>query len=140
MEISAERALKLGAGLIETFKGKTLMSTLVGMGVGWLLATEKGGAQTEDIIKAKVAEIMEAKAGRKATDYMAEAKDYAREFGAQAEKWAKDFGKTAQDQYRRACTGLKEMAEKKPVTLAAISVGAAAILGLGLWQILREKE
>lgn len=140
MEIAAERALKLGAGLIETFKGKTLMSTLVGMGVGWLLATEKGSTQTEEIIKAKVAEIMKAEAGRKATDYMAEAKDYARELGTQAGKWAKDLGKTAQVKYRQTCSNLKEMAEKKPVALAAISIGAAAVLGLGLWQILREKE
>ena len=140
MEISAEEAIKLGAGLIETFKGKTLMSTLVGMGIGWLLASEKGGVPKDDIIKAKVAEILNAKVEKKATEYAEEAKDYAREFGAQAEKWAKDFGKMAQDQYQRACTGLKEMAEEKPVTLAAISVGVAAILGLGLWQILREKE
>ncbi len=140
---SHKRALKLGMGLGEAFKGRTLVSTLVGVGMGWLMA--RGSEEwPHEKMREKMEEMKEAKkawlAKKKMEEKAEESKEYLGEFREQAEKWAKDFGAAAAEQYQKACAGVKELAEEKPVALAAASAAVAALIGLGIWQLVREKE
>jgi len=114
------------------------------MGMGWLIARGTNGSRKATEMKEKITEILEGKqfeAGKKKAEEIAEeSRDYFREFGVQAEKWARDFGASAQEQYKKACAGVKEMYEEKPVALAAASAALAALIGVGIWQLLKEKQ
>jgi len=138
--LSADRVVKLGEGMMETFTGSTLVSALVGVGVGWLIATGTNGSHKAAI--EKISDILENKDNpkKKMEEYAESAKEYAQDVGEQIQNWAKDFGVCTQKQYKRACKGAKELAEKRPGTLAAASLAAAALVGVGVWQLLREKE
>ncbi len=138
-----DKGIKLGLGIMEAFKGNPVISALVGMGLGWAIAAGADGSHKAEELKEKISEVLEEKGikgGRRMSDLMGSTKEYAQEFGEQAGKWAKDFGASAQEQYKKACEGVKEMAEERPVVLAAVSAGIAAAIGFGIWQLLREKE
>jgi hypothetical protein len=141
---SAEKTLKMGMGVLDTFKGNVLASTLTGVGIGWLLATGMNGGNKVEALKEKITDILEGKditAKKKMVDVISEeVKEHARDFGDQVANWAREFGTSAQEQFKRASEGVKEMASERPVALAAASAAIAAAVGFGLWQILREKD
>ncbi len=141
---SHRKAMKFGMGLGEAFRGNTLISTLVGAGIGWLMAKGAEEHEMSEGMKEKMAKMMEAKkawmAKKKGEEGIEEGKEYLKEFKEQAEKWAKEFGSACAEQCKKAYEGVKEIAEEKPVVLAAASAAVAALIGLGIWQLVREKE
>jgi len=138
---STGKALKIGADLMEVVRENPLLATIVGVGVGWLIATETNGARKAEILKKKE---LEAKgfrgASRKFLDLASSACEQAQQIREQAAERAKEFGCSAQKHFQKAGEGIKQMAEEKPVTVAAASLALAAALGFGIWGIVRERD
>ncbi|MFB3925401.1 MAG: hypothetical protein ACE14T_05050 [Syntrophales bacterium] len=136
---------RFGRGCSGAVRGNPFLATLVGIGIGWLMAGGFNGSARMEAGWRKAGETAgqakeaAATAGEKAGGVAGRTREQIMDLSGRALKYARTFGEKAQEQVSRAGSGLKHMAEEKPGVVVGTAIAIAAAVGLGYWGIQKSR-
>jgi hypothetical protein len=136
-----ERVKKAGMAVTDTIRENPVVSTLVGVGVGWLIAhrSEKGleglSESVEEIL-AKAEVPGKSAIRERATKMAGQTREGAQRMGNRAMALARQFGSKAGEQMESTGKLIRKTYEENPGTVILTAVAIAAVAaGIGYWSV-----
>ncbi|HPL64657.1 MAG TPA: hypothetical protein PK587_12895 [Syntrophales bacterium] len=133
---SGERMMKVGAAVADTIRENPVVSTLVGVGVGWLIAARQKGLEgLSESIEEMLEEAPDKREVReKAADVAERTRESAKKMGSRAMMLARQFGSKTREQMGDTGKYVKKTYEESPGTVILTAAAIAAVAaGIGYW-------